>query len=333
MTMTLLLIALVAGAASAVMFASIASGAVLSLLLFYLAPLPLMVVGLSWGPLVALIGAVAACIGIGVFFSFSYIAAFGLTVGMPAWWLARQALLGRPASQTSAELPADVAKAQAEAQSPGAIEWYPVGRLVLWAAVFAVLTTASALFTLGSDEASITATLKQGLTRIMGIRADSPVSPETDRVLDALVGVAPAAGAAIALLTLTINLWLAGKIAATSGRLQRPWPVLRMFDLPPMTLAALSLAIALAFMGGLLGIIAQIVTAALMGAYALVGFATLHVVTMALKGRMLWLSSVYAGVLVFGWPIVLMIALGLTDAILGLRQRYLRRQSVPTIHS
>ena len=44
------LIALAGGCASALMFASIASGALISLLLLYLAPLPLMVIALGWGP-------------------------------------------------------------------------------------------------------------------------------------------------------------------------------------------------------------------------------------------------------------------------------------------
>ena len=43
------IIGLAAGAASALMFASIISGAAISILLFYLAPLPLMVSALGWG--------------------------------------------------------------------------------------------------------------------------------------------------------------------------------------------------------------------------------------------------------------------------------------------
>ena len=46
----ILLIALAAGCASALMFASIISGALISVLLFYLAPLPLMVAALGMGP-------------------------------------------------------------------------------------------------------------------------------------------------------------------------------------------------------------------------------------------------------------------------------------------
>ena len=53
MMTTTILIALAAALASATMFASIASGAVLSLVLFYLAPLPLMVVALGWGSRIA----------------------------------------------------------------------------------------------------------------------------------------------------------------------------------------------------------------------------------------------------------------------------------------
>ncbi len=50
------LIGIAAGSASALMFASIISGALISLLLFYLAPLPLMVAALGWGPIAATTG-------------------------------------------------------------------------------------------------------------------------------------------------------------------------------------------------------------------------------------------------------------------------------------
>ena len=50
-----------------------------------------------------------------------------------------------------------------------------------------------------------------------------------------------------------------------------------------MTLAILSLALAFCFTGGLLAILARIVAATLIMAYALTGFAVLHTLTMALK--------------------------------------------------
>ena len=52
----MVLIGLAAGCASALMFASINSGALISVLLTYLAPLPLMVAATGWGPLCGAIG-------------------------------------------------------------------------------------------------------------------------------------------------------------------------------------------------------------------------------------------------------------------------------------
>src|SRR3954471_15200601 len=76
--MTIILIALAAGAASALMFASIVSGALISLVLFYLAPLPLMVAALGWGSLGASIGGAAAAIGLYAIFGLPYCIAFAL---------------------------------------------------------------------------------------------------------------------------------------------------------------------------------------------------------------------------------------------------------------
>jgi hypothetical protein len=320
--MTIILIALAAGCASALMFASIISGAMISLLLFYLAPLPLMVAGLGWGPLSATIGGIAAALGLGAIFGLPYCIAFVLTVALPAWWLGHLALLGRPVAT-------GVSAGNGAAPVAPVMEWYPVGRILLWTAGFAALTTMAALFTLGGDAATITGALRRGLLRIIGVRASSPATGDTEQFIDALVMIAPAAAAIVAMMTLTLNLWLAAKITATSGRLHRPWPDLKSAALPPMTLAALCVAIAFCFSGGLLAILAQIVTAALMVAYALTGFAVLHTLTLALKSRALWLGCTYAIMVVFGWPVLAMVVLGLADAIFGFRQRYLRGRPPP----
>jgi hypothetical protein len=316
----ILVIALAAGAASALMFASIVSGALISLVLFYLAPLPLMVAALGWGPLAATIGGITAASGLGLIFGLPYCIAFAVTVALPAWWLGHLALLGRP-------LP-HVASGNGAAPVAPALEWYPVGRVLLWIAGFAILTTIAALLTLGSDADSITGALRRGLLRILGPR-DAESAGDVERWVDALVVVAPAAATTVAMMTLTLNLWLAARITATSARLHRPWPDLRSAALPPMTLVALSAALAFCFAGGLTALLAQIVATALMLAYAFTGFAVLHTLTLALKSRAFWLSCAYAIVVVFGWPVLAMVALGVTDAVFGIRQRYLRARPPP----
>ena len=317
----IVLIAIAAGCASALMFASIVSGALISLLLFYLAPLPLMVAAIGWGPLSATVGGIAAAIGLGAIFGLPYCIAFAVTVAVPAWWLGHLALLGRP-------IASDVPSADGAAPMAPDLEWYPVGLILLWIGAFAALTTMAALLTLGTDADAITGALRRFLLRMLDLRDAAP-SAETERWIDALVNIAPSAAALVAMATLTLNLFLAAKITATSGRLHRPWPNLKSAALPPMTLAALCVAIALCFTGGLLAILAQIVTATLMMAYALVGFAVLHTLTLALKSRAVWLGCTYVVVAVFGWPVLAMLALGLADAVFGLRQRYLQGRPPP----
>jgi len=317
------LIALIAGAASALMFASIISGALISLVLFYLAPLPLMVAAIGWGPLYASLGGIAAAIGLGALFGLPYCIAFAVTVALPAWWLGHLVLLGR---HTASMTPAAAIAAPAEPE----MEWYPVGRVLLWIAGFAMLTTIAALLTLGSDAETITGSLRRGLMRIL--RATDPqASEEADQFIDALIRIAPAAAAIVSMLTLTLNLWLSAKVAATSGRLRRPWPDLKTAELPAMTLAVLCIALAFCFTGGLLAIVAQIATAALMMAYALTGFAVLHTLTLALKSRSFWLGSTYFVIVVFGWPVIAMVILGLADAVFGFRQKFLRNRQPPPL--
>jgi Predicted membrane protein (DUF2232) len=313
------LIAIAAGAASALMFASIISGALISLLLFYLAPLPLMVAALGWGPLAASIGGIAAAVCLGAIFSLPYCIAFAVTVALPAWWLGHLALLGRPVAGVAGN---------GAAQPTADLEWYSVGRILLWVAGFAVLTTMAVLLTLGTDADTINSTLRRGLLGILK-RADADPSGDLDRVVDAIVALAPAAAAMMAMLTLTLNLWLATKITRTSGRLQRPWPDLKSTALPPMTLVALCVAIAFCFVGGLVGMAARVVTTALLIDYAFIGLAVLHTLTLSLNGRALWLGSAYAAIFLFGWLVLAIAALGLADAVFGFRERFMRGRPPP----
>ncbi|MBB5051370.1 hypothetical protein HNQ36_001324 [Afipia massiliensis] len=319
--MTSILIAVAAGLASALMFASIVSGALISIVLFYLAPLPLMVAALGWGSATALIGGIVAALGLGGIFGFPYMAAFALSIALPAWWLGYLTLLARPVSNDP----------QLANLAP-ALDWYPTGRILMWIAAFATLTTISALLTLGSDAESINGALRRGLLRIIGRGAVTPAG-ESERVVDALVAVAPGAATIIAMVTLTLNLWLSAKITTTSGRLMRPWPDLRTTTLPRMVLGALLAAVVLCFTGGLLAMLAQIVSAALLMAYAITGFAVLHTVTQAFSGRAFVLGAAYAGTLFIGWPLIGMIGLGLADAVLGIRQAYWNRRGPPPLPS
>src|ERR1700710_1427565 len=104
-----ILIGVSAGAATALLFASVASGSALSVPLFYLAPLPILIAALGWSHWAALIAAVVASAGLAAVFGGLFFLAFLVGVGLPAWWLGYLALLARPTA------------------TPGVLEWYPVG--------------------------------------------------------------------------------------------------------------------------------------------------------------------------------------------------------------
>ena len=306
-------IALAAGLASALMFASITSGALISLLLINLAPLPLMVVGLVWGPINAAVGGIAATAIIVALFGLPYGVAFAIVNALPAWWLAHLVLLARPLPKDSTAAP------------EGTMEWYPVGRILLWIVVFASVITATTLLMMGSDAATIQSVIRKGWSDLL----EAAQLTLNDSALDALVAIAPIGAEMAAVAMLALNLWLAAKIAATSGRLHRPWPDFKNTALPTTAIAVLFAAIACCFFGGLPAMLAQVVTAGLSIAYAMTGFAVLHTVTLAMKSRALWLGCVYAVVAGFAWALLAVALLGLADAVFGLRQRYLRGRPPP----
>ncbi len=314
-------IALVAGSASALMFASIKSGALISLVLFNFAPLPLLVAALGWGRTTALVAAIVPTLAIGAFLDLQHMLVFAVTVALPACWLGHLALLAKPIGDSATATP-----------TPPALEWYPAGHLLAWAAAFASLTTIAALLTFGFSSSAIADGLRQSLTLLLAT-AGVPAGVDSDKLVTMLTTVLPVGATMIATMTLALNLWLAGRITLTSGLLPRPWPVLKTIELPVAALVALSIAVVLCFAGGLLALISRVVAAALLVGYAFTGFAVLHTLTQAVAMRGLWLGGTYMAVAIFQWPLLVISMIGIADAIFGFRKRKARQLGPPTISS
>src|SRR5256885_1215912 len=119
--MQIVLIGLGAGAASALLFASIVSGSPLSFALANFAQLPIMLAAIGWTHMAGLLAAVIASFGLAVATTGSVALAFLLGIGLPAWWVGYPALPGRPAPRAG----------------PVGVGWDPVGRVVVWRAVAA----------------------------------------------------------------------------------------------------------------------------------------------------------------------------------------------------
>jgi hypothetical protein len=317
--MQIVLIGIGAGAAAALLFASVASGSLLSIFLFYLAPLPILIAALGWSHWAAAIATIGAAVVLSAFFGSVFFLAFMAGAGLPAWWLGYLTMLARPAAAGS--------------QNPQ--EWYPPGRLVLWAAVLAGLIVIVAIVNFGADLESFRSGLHGALERIVRIQSSPPptrdgaVPGASNALLDFLVVAIPPAAAVLATITNMLNLWLAGRIVKFSGILHRPWPDLSAMEFPRSVTALFAVAIGLSFFGGLFGVIAGVLAASLFMAYGILGFAVLHTVTRGMDSRAFVLGGVYAAVLVFGWPVLALCLLGLAETTFDLRQRAARKRGPP----
>ncbi|HZD92551.1 MAG TPA: DUF2232 domain-containing protein [Pseudolabrys sp.] len=315
------LIGVGAGAVAALLFASVTSGSLLSIALFYLAPLPVMISGLGWSHWSALIAAITGATALGLAFGGYFFFAFLAGVGLPAWWLGHLTMLARPAGGANGAAPE--------------LEWYPPGRLVLWAAILGALTVMVAIPNLGFDADTIRSNLHHALNQLLRIEGSGASQgalkggAETKRFIDFLVEAIPPAAAVLSALTNMINLWLGARVVAFSGRLKRPWPDLSTMTFPHSLAGVLAAAVVLSFAPGLGGLIAGVVTAALLMAFGVLGFAVMHAVTRPMNARGLVLGSVYAAVLVFGWPLLVMCLIGLADMFIGLRARAAARRGGP----
>jgi len=299
--------AIAAACGSALMFVSVTSGAVVSLLLFYLAPLPLMIAALGFGSLSALIGSLLAGGAIGAMFTAAHALAFLVIVGAPAVILGYLAMLAQ----------SDAGNDTGDADQ---LIWYPPGRILFWTAIVAAAIIAIALFSVSFDADAILASLRATLTRALGEKNAN--GEDLTGVIDLLARAAPAATGIVAMITLALNLWLAGRLALISRLLRRPWPDLRGIALPHMAVAIFGLALVLSFFTGLLALLAQIVTATLAIGFAFGGLSVLHALSLSWQGRAMWLGLAYAVVLMFGWPVLALCLIGLIDSLFDLRTRF-----------
>jgi hypothetical protein len=313
---TPLLIGAGAGLVAAALFASVAAGTALAGILFCLAPLPICLAGLGWGWVAAAVAALSGTIVAGVLGV--NLAAFFAVTFAPIAVLCYLALLSRPA--------------QGEAPAPTALEWYPIGRLVGWAAVIAGALVGT-LILIGYDPEAYRDAIKHMLESPAfkdldpggTLFTETNVTKLTDVFARALPVFLSIAWLSIAL----FNLWLAGVIIDASGRALRPWPQLDALELPNAFFLAFTVSLIGSFLPGLPGLLASAFAGAFLFAYVLQGLAVLHAFSRGMPFRALLLATVYLAILFLGWVAIAVAILGLSEPLLHLRERAAARGQSP----
>ena len=190
------IIAIGAGLASALLFFIPMKGTGYAMIALFSA-LPLMIAGLSFNPILALLGAAAGALAL--FVGLTLVADvdttpallfsgfFAATSALPAWQLTRLAWLGRP-------------PAPGETPASDGLVWYPIGNLVAWmagmsaaAAIGGLLIAVVALGSLERLTSETAALLEPVLQRLLSNVDKFPASLTADEIGRAFVVSMPAA--------------------------------------------------------------------------------------------------------------------------------------------
>ncbi|RZK96953.1 MAG: DUF2232 domain-containing protein [Methylobacterium sp.] len=330
-----------AGLVSALLFGVLLKATALAILLYLLAPLPILIVGLGWSHRAALVAAVTGALALALVVQPFLGLGFFAYLALPAWWLAYLALLGRPGAD-------------------GTMEWYPTGRLLAWTAGTAGLAFVAIAVIAAPNYETFQSQLR-GMTRtLIQVRADraanpaapvpgpaapapKPDAPEAGaeapagspaesgsqdpaeatrtEVANALAAIAPGLATHGLTVLLTFYLWAAARIVRISGRLLRPWPDLAATMMPRRVLAVLVGAVVLALVPGYPGTLGVAVAGALSAAFAIQGLAAFHDRSRGRPGRLALLLGLYL-ILFFtqGVALLALTLFGMADTALDRRR-------------
>lgn len=309
------------GAVSALLFAVISSGSSLALIVYLIAPLPLLIATLGFGYHAGLVAVLSSFVVTAFIFSAQVGISQLISIGLPSWFSAFLLILARP---------------RAEGHANGDIEFYPLGNVLLWIiGVSGLLTLAGAwmlgggTLTLAPDYNRFSATFTRAVEAILAYDPSLVTGLSTDADLQSMLAqvlsiIAMPISVSMSIVISVGLLWIAGRVVSASGRLPRPWPDLAMTALPRVAVPALLICLALAFVSRDYPALAgRIGVSALLTGYCLHGLAVLHAITRPLKSRRSLLFALYlVFILLPGWPIIGFALVGLADMWFSFRTRF-----------
>ena len=272
-----------------------------SMILLYLAQLPLFVAGLWLGVSASIVAGLTASLILVTASNPIVAAAFAGLNAAPVALLVRQSLLART-------------------DLTGATEWYPPGLLTAWLTGLGLAMIAAALLLFAGPD-GMQATLREVLAPALSRHVGESI-PERGELLNVFVFILPGIVVTSWMVMTATNGCLAQGLLAHFGANWRPSPDLAALGLPTWILWLLAFAVAATAFSGtarFLGVNAIIILAM---PFCLAGFAVLHTLARRLPRPTILLVTFYVLAGVFGWPLLFVVILGLLDSSLGLRRRF-----------
>jgi hypothetical protein len=281
-------------------------------LLLVFGPLPLFLAGFGWGFSATLVAVATGAVVAGLL-GYQFALVFLLGLGLPAIILVYLSLLYRPARAT------DIG--ERHSQGEAVRNWLPAGHLIAGTALVAGGLAAMNIAFVAWDIEALRKLMREFISQmiqrpIAGVEPIKMTPEEIAAFANVMISKLPVAMALMWFITLIVNLWVAGRVSLSSGRLPRPWPALSEFQLPAALALALALSLGASMIDGLAGMLGDAVSTACLAAYVLQGLAILHYVTRGRPWRGFALGAVYAVLTLTGaWGAYAVALIGLAEPI------------------
>ncbi|MGE0746161.1 MAG: DUF2232 domain-containing protein [Rhodospirillales bacterium] len=298
------ILALAGGIVAGLLYVSAGLGSAGSVILAYLAPFPLFVVGLALGGSAVTIAGAIGALAVFAFNTTRLAIIFIVATAGPIWLLTSLALQARPAA------------------AGGGTAWYPAGNLLAWIAALGLgaLGIAAAYFGMVTDGGLQQATHAAIRPVLQSILSGFPAAQ-----LEAWTAVVARFFPALVLnswaFMLIVNGILAQGVLSQFRRNLRPSPPIAALELPRWVGLALAAAVAAAFLPGQAGMVGQNAAIILFLPFFFLGLAVIHAVSHRWPGRAFILVLLYLVIILFGWPALVAAALGVIEQWVRIRRR------------
>ena len=298
------LFAVGAGALAALFYVAVGLGSFGSLILAYLAQLPLFAIGLGAGFHHALIASGIGAVLIAATLPLSAAGLFLLTAALPVLVLTNRALLSRTGPD-------------------GRVEWYPPGHLIAILNGLALAALVAAALAFWGHEGGMVGAGGELLAEmlrgsVVGGLSEQAVAAAQNR----LAWFLPALVLSSWQIMVMVNGVLAQGVLSRFSLAIRPGAPFRELWLPQWLSVAFAAALAASFVPGRIGDLGG--NAAIVAAlpFVFLGLSVIHAVSVRWPARTFVLVCLYVALFVAGWPALIVAAIGFLETWLSLRQRF-----------
>lgn len=301
-------LASVAGVASALLWISPAAQTQAAVFLSFFAPLPLFIIGLSLGW-----QSTSISVGFG-FLLISILAGPGAGLPYIAFIGMVPIVLCRLARQN-----------WTSSSDPNEKEWYPEGRLLAWTAMMIASLFALTILMLELSDTDVRASITEILEPTRGEIEEMLDQQNAAITIDQFIAWVTAAAPGVLALYLTISHVVNGIISqsllASAGNRQRPDFSFVDLQLPDWLSICATIALMITVLAGSYRFAAGGVAAILLVPHFLLGLTVVHAISRRWMARGFGLGVFYLLLVITGWPVALVLGLGLAEQMFELKRR------------